>query len=452
MLMLIFIVYAIAVADRTTISIVAPALARDFRLDPVAIGLIFSAFAWGYGGFALPAGALVDRLGAKVATACGLAAWSVATTMMGFAHLVPSVLLYVCGVRLLVGVAESFVPSGGASVLGVWFPNSERGLATSLWASAPYITFGIVSPLMGWVCERFGWRDVFWYIGGSGALVLVLWLRYYAHPLDNRRLSHAEYTRLRDGGASVCRTRKASNAAAARRFELKGLLCRVSFLLRSRQMLVIFFNQYVSNSLAFFLLTWLPVFLVKDKGVSIMQAGLMIGLPGALGAAGAVLSGFLVDAILRRTGSVSLSRKVPLTIGYVMCGAVMLLPFSGQVSTMVALLAVAFFGKGIANLGWTLVVDVAPRPLIGSASGLMAAVGTFGAILTSLGIGAVVHYTGSFNAALYGVGTLGLLGVAALWTLMPRVNRLEWQECGADAPRGRPSTARAACLAGSAPR
>ena len=60
--------------DRAIIGIASPAIAREFALSPVAMGLIFSAFSWSYFAAQLPGGLALDRFGARpvlFAATCG---------------------------------------------------------------------------------------------------------------------------------------------------------------------------------------------------------------------------------------------------------------------------------------------------------------------------------------------------------------------------------------------
>ena len=62
--------------DRAIIGIASPAIARDFALSPVAMGLIFSAFSWSYFAAQIPGGLLLDRFGARLTYLVALAGWS----------------------------------------------------------------------------------------------------------------------------------------------------------------------------------------------------------------------------------------------------------------------------------------------------------------------------------------------------------------------------------------
>ena len=85
-LALVFLGIVINYVDRGNLSIAAPSLMRDFRIEPAAMGVIFSAFFWTYGICQIPAGALVDRLGIRWSYAAGFMIWSLASAGIALAE------------------------------------------------------------------------------------------------------------------------------------------------------------------------------------------------------------------------------------------------------------------------------------------------------------------------------------------------------------------------------
>jgi ACS family glucarate transporter-like MFS transporter len=92
---------------------------------------------------------------------------------------------------------------------------------------------------------------------------------------------------------------------------------------------------------------------------------------------------------------------------------------------LIAIMSIAFFGKGVAALGWTMVSDIAPRNMIGATGGLFNMVSASSGVLTPLVMGYVVHASGSFNWAVVYVAAHGLLGMAAFALLIRRIERIE---------------------------
>src|SRR5436305_14426280 len=69
--------------DRTVISVAAPFLQKDLALDPVYMGLAFSAFSWTYAVSQIPGGILVDRIGVRLTYFLSVTTWSICTALHG---------------------------------------------------------------------------------------------------------------------------------------------------------------------------------------------------------------------------------------------------------------------------------------------------------------------------------------------------------------------------------
>src|SRR6202008_4391786 len=89
----------------------------------------------------------------------------------------------------------------------------------------------------------------------------------------------------------------------------------VKQLLSNRMLLGVYISQYCITTLTYFFLTWFPVYLVKERGMSILNAGFVAALPAICGFAGGVLGGVISDALLRQGRSLTLARKTPIVVG-----------------------------------------------------------------------------------------------------------------------------------------
>jgi ACS family glucarate transporter-like MFS transporter len=97
---------------------------------------------------------------------------------------------------------------------------------------------------------------------------------------------------------------------------------------------------------------------------------------------------------------------------------------SASFSVMI-LMCIAFFGKGIGALGWTVISDTSPRDLIGVNGGLFNLIGNLAGVTTPIVIGLIVKYTGSFHWALVFVAAAGLLAIVAYVPIVGEIKRVE---------------------------
>ena len=82
-MVLLFVSVTVNYLDRSNLSIAAPSLANDFGIDPVQMGLVFSAFGWTYTPLQIPGGWLVDRVHPRVLYPVTILMWSLATLTLG---------------------------------------------------------------------------------------------------------------------------------------------------------------------------------------------------------------------------------------------------------------------------------------------------------------------------------------------------------------------------------
>ena len=145
-------------------------------------------------------------------------------------------------------------------------------------------------------------------------------------------------------------------------------------------MLGVYLGQYCINTLTYFFLTWFPVYLVKERGLSILQAGFVATLPALCGFIGGVLGGVISDAILRKTGSLTAARKIPIVGGMLLSMSIIACNYVDGQALVVGFMALAFFGKGIGALGWAVVSDTSPKEAGGVSGGLFNTFGNLSSI------------------------------------------------------------------------
>ncbi|KOC93151.1 MFS transporter, partial [Winslowiella iniecta] len=118
-LMIAFCFFAIAInyIDRINLAIAAPHIKEDLGLDDTSMGLILGAFFWTYALLQIPAGRLIDRLGARAGLAIAVGWWSLFTVVTAFGRGFTSIFAS----RLMLGIGESGGYPGCAKVVYSWF-------------------------------------------------------------------------------------------------------------------------------------------------------------------------------------------------------------------------------------------------------------------------------------------------------------------------------------------
>jgi MFS transporter, ACS family, glucarate transporter len=410
---------AVNLGDRANLSITGSAMSADLGIGPVALGYVFSAFAWAYVIAQLPAGWLLDRFDSIKVYGISLVLWSLCTIAQGFLGTLSTAaaIAGLFALRFLLGLVESPVSPANSYIVAAWFPVRERGLATSIYNSAQYIAVVVFVPLMGYLVHSAGWPSVFWIMGALGLVLAIVWFKVMHTPLAHPRANAAELDYLREGGANVGADQKKTAARVD-----PGA---VRFFLKSRLMLGVYLSQYCLTSLQYFFITWFPIYLVKGRGMNIVEVGFLATLPAIAGFIGGIAGGYLSDALMRRGFGVSVARKAPFVIGMLLASSLVLCNFVASPYTVVALMSLAIFGKGLAAVNWAVVSDTSPPHLVGLAGGLFNLFGSISGIVTPIVIGYALQLTGSFTGAMYFVAAHGIVGAITYLFITGKIHRLE---------------------------
>lgn len=422
---LVLLLATVAYADRAILSISAPGIRQQFGLSPVQLGYVLSAFSWSYVIGQIPGGLLLDRLGTKAVYGVALTLWSVATFLIGLVgHVATDVSLAIgllFALRFAVGLIEGPSFPANARVVVMWFPDDERGLATSLFASAAYFAVAIFSPPSGWLVSLYGWPAPFFALGVIGLASAGLWIALMREPRRHPWVSQAELGRMIDGGALVD-----IDTPGEIRAQPHVSWSIVRTLLGRRMLWCAYIGQYCGIALSYFFITWFPIYLVQARGMNVMQAGFATFVPSVAGFLGGMTGGVASDMLIRRGWSVSWARKTPFIIGMAVGSCLVLAAFTDSNVVIVGLMAVAFFGKGAAvGAGtWAIVSDTAPREAVGLASAIFNCVGNVGGIVTPIVFGYIVQGTGSYNVGLYFVAAHCVVAALVYLLLMGTIERV----------------------------
>ncbi len=185
--------------DRVNISVTARQMIPALWLTNVQMGQIFSAFVLGYALFQIPGGWLGDRWGPRTVLTLAVVWWSLFTAMTALA---PSSFLAgvvgICGslmiVRFLIGVGEAAALPNFNRTVANWCGPHERGLGIAITISGIGVESAITPPppVTAWIMVNYGWQTAFYWAGGLGVLIAILWFWFAmdqpeSHPRVNAR-------------------------------------------------------------------------------------------------------------------------------------------------------------------------------------------------------------------------------------------------------------------------
>ena len=339
-----FLLSVLLYVDRACISSAKEPITKALGLTDAEFGWALSAFALGYALLQTPSGALADRLGPHKLLSGVVVLWSLFTGLTGaVSGFLPLVL-----VRFLFGAGEAGAFPGMARAAVTWIPLAERGRVQGINFSGSRLGAAFAMPTIAGLIAAVGWRTTFAILMGAGFVWAVLWFMLFKdRPEDHAGLPPAER-------AYILATRQ--QAAPVTDSAPLSLLKTPNLPLAMSQ-------YFCSNFVFFFTLTWLFPHLKKTYDLSAVSAGWLAAAPLLAGAAGNLLSGWLVDRLYKQ-GKTTLSRQLPAMLGFVL--AAVGLVFGANANTAppaVFWLSVAIFGADMTLApSWALCMDIGGAP------------------------------------------------------------------------------------------
>lgn len=352
---------------------------QEVGFSEIELGLILSAFAWGYAAFQFPGGIFGDIAGSRKALAVCAILWGVLTVLTGlvpgrqFAS-VSSILVILIVLRFLVGVAHAPLFPVVGRVIADWFPISGWGFPNGLTTTGLTLGAAATGPLIVWLMRTFGWRQTFFITAPLAFLVAAAWWFFVRDfPGEHKRVNDQERDLID------------ANRSPAVKIVEKGIW---KLTLKNREILLLTISYFCMNYMFYLFFSWLFFYLVHVRNFAEEQAGVLNSMPWIGGAIGGALGGFLCDRCARRYGPRLGYRIIP--IPALLLAAALL--FAGAVTknpyVAVMLFSVAFGLTQITDSGyWAAMTSVSGRHAAAAGGVLNTGgnvVGGIGAILVPL--------------------------------------------------------------------
>jgi MFS transporter, ACS family, solute carrier family 17 (sodium-dependent inorganic phosphate cotransporter), other len=400
----IFVVFAftcllLSLVDRVNLSVVAPLLMKQYSWDPVTMGTVLGAFFWGFSISPLLGGWLADRLGGKKILGFGALWWSVWTMLTPLAPGVVGFTIF----RTMLGLGEGVNAPAIQSLASRWFPVQERTRAVAFYLSGGHVGTIIAFPLTTWIVASMGWPAAFYIYGAVGFVWVVFWYVFgSSSPEQHSTISKTELRHIQEGrGASVERGR----------VPWRALLTRAP-------VWSLIFTTFSVAWMVWLFVAWLPTYLMETHKFSLRESGIYAALPFIANTAGQLGFGWVQDRFISKGVSITLVRKVSLTLSF--AGAIvflLLIPTAQNPMHAVWYLtgAMAVF-SGAQMTVMVNNMDIGPR-YAGVILGLQATAGNLAGAISPIVAGAILARTGSFDAVFYLIVAL-LVVSAIIWNLL----------------------------------
>lgn len=392
--------YVVWYMDRTNISIVGPVMMKEFGWSPTDFGLVQSAFFVGYSLTQIPGGWLADRFGGSKVIIFGTLWWSAFVFLTPFAATITSM----CIVRALMGLGEGVNAPTHTSLTARWMPRSEAGMAQSVYYIGMPVGIMITMPTAVWLTEHYGWQSSFYVFAVVGIIWVAAWHWYGCDkPRQHKKITAEEL--------AVIEADQDDPSIMDQPTEWKPIL-------KSSSVWGLTIAYFFHNYLWYLFMTWLPGYLVMERGLSLLKSGLYTVIPYLVACFSMPLGGWLSDRLSEKYGP-TVGRRLPIVIGMGGCGLFLALAADTPTAERAITYIAASVGFLTLNYGafWSTPINLSSKDA-GVISGMMNTSGNIAGILAPTITGVIVTFSsGKFEKALYFTASLAVVGILALLTI-----------------------------------
>ena len=379
--------------DRANFSIIAPLLKDELHISASQLGFLLSAFFWTYALATMLSGWLIDRIDVSRVLAGGYLLWSAATAVTGLVYGFAGLFI----VRLILGIGAAVALPSYSKIIAKYIPIQRRGLANACVAAGVALGPAAVAYAGGPLVARFGWRLCFLVFGLFSLVWLLPWLRVMP----------------KGSGVPVAHVGSIPSAAQ---------------ILRQRSAWGTFVGLFCGQYYSYFLITWLPYYLIRQRGFSTQAMAAAAGAAFFAMAVSALFAGWVSDRLIGRGMSATLVRKTLTGGGLGLASIIAFVPLADR-SASVALLILACmaFGACYSNT-WAVTQTLAGPHAVARWSGFKNFFGNLAGIIAPIATGFLVERNGQFAQAFLLVAGFALLGGASWGFLVGGVRPIAWQQ------------------------
>ncbi|WP_037502327.1 MFS transporter [Sphingomonas jaspsi] len=374
--------------DRGALGIAAPKLKEELGLDATSFGLAVSAFAWIYAPAQFAVGWMISRVCVYRLVAIGLLVWALATTFTG----IVTGLAALVAMRVLLGIGEGVAFPSVSAIIARHVPSHRRGLANSVVSASLAYGPALGTFAGGIILATLGWRPIFLIFG----LVTVVWLLPWL-------VASKPHWRSSDPVSERATMMAVMKQPAA---WIVGL------------------GHFANTYGFYFLLAWLPLFLVSTRGLSILLMTEMLTVLYLVQGTAALFVGWLSDRLSHRYDESRVRRSL-MAAGHIIGG--------------IAIIGIGNSTTTEALMGWLLLAGIAASPggsqcyaiaqmyagkrASGPFVGIMNGIGNTSGIIGPILTGVLVDRFG-YHPAFQVAAAISIIGGLWWWFALPRIRPL----------------------------
>jgi len=383
--------------DRSNLSIAAPLIKDEMGITAAQLGTLLSAFFWTYSLMHLVSGWLVDRFDVKWVFALGFLAWSGTTAITGILHGFAALL----AARIVLGFGEAVSFPSYGKIVCTYFDEQSRGFANSVIIAGLALGPAVGFLIGGSVVSQFGWRPFFIVVGVAGLFWLLPWIAW----MPKRERAHTTPPSPLSGMLAIAR-RPAAWGMWVSHFALAYPL--------------------------YFLLTWLPYYLTRARGLSLNPMARLAAVVFLAYAVSSAIAGKLADLWISTGGSVTLVRKTLAVAGSVAVGVFLVAAVLAPENLYAWMLVLVGVSMGLTGTClYSAAQTLAGPRMAGRWTGVQQCMGNLSGAVAPAATGFLLQRTGNFHWAFYLAALVSLLGVLSWLLMVGPLQALQWEDCPA---------------------
>lgn len=380
--------------DRANLSVAAPLLKGELHLSASQLGILLSAFFWTYACMQLLAGWLVDRFEVKWIFAIGFFVWSTATAVTGMVHS----FIMLLSVRVVLGIGESVAYPSYAKIFASHFVERQRGVANSVIGAGQALGPALGILFGGALVAHFGWRPFFIVLGLASLFWLAPWFRWMPRT-STHGLMH-----MKQGP-------------------------RLSEIVKLRSSWGTWIGLFCANYFLYFLLTWLPFYLVSERHFSMDGMARIGGGTFLMAALSCLICGRLSDRWISAGATATRVRKTFVMVGMVSAGFCVAACALAPKGVLVGLLLLAGTSFGLVSSNLNAITQTLAGPhAAGRWMGAQNFVGNLAGAVAPALTGFLVDRTGQFYWPFLITAAVAWVGALQWVFVVGRVEPVIWKK------------------------
>ncbi|MDR3588143.1 MAG: MFS transporter [Negativicutes bacterium] len=382
--------------DRGSLGVAAPYIMKDLGLDPALMGIVLSSFFWTYTAMNIPAGLLADKFGSKAALGWSAFLWSALTALTGTATSYIQLIAF----RLGVGAGEAGIQPINIKVVKNNFPTEERGTAVGMYNSGMRVGLAIVPVLMAFLMSAWNWRVAFYITGIISVSWVAMW--YFTFKSD--------------------KPEPVKPGEVVEKIPWRELL-------KHRTIVGIVISKFFQDYMYFVFVTWLPAYLVMERGFTIIKMGWYASMPWIITFCALPVVGILSDTLIKRGMTVTNSRKGMIIGGHAVASLVVFAVYTDNALVAMWLMTIAVvFESSASTIMMVTCAEIAPPNAAGAVAGIMNTAAGLAGIVAPIITGVLLKLTGSFQQAFALASVFIIIAALTMWFVVGKIEQITFDK------------------------